>query len=113
MSSVRTTDGPYLYRTKTGKLLMIWSSFSKGGYTVGIADSASGKLQGPWKQQAKPLFTEGGGHGMIFKKFDGTLMLVLHQPNRDEERPHLFELEDTGDTIRIKQGHSISPVNKN
>lgn len=108
----RVTDGPYLYRTKTGKLLLIWSSFGKGGYTVGIAVSASGKLKGPWQQQAQPLFTEDGGHGMIFKKFDGTLMLVLHQPNKGDERPHLFELEDLGDTIRIKQGATTSPATK-
>ena len=28
-------------------------------------------------------------------------MLVLHQPNRATERAHLFELEDTGETLRI------------
>ena len=25
------TDGPYLYRSKTGKLMMVWSSFGAGG----------------------------------------------------------------------------------
>jgi beta-xylosidase len=95
------TDAPYLYRTRTGKLLMIWSSSGKGGYTTGIAVSESGKLAGPWIQQPDPLYANDGGHGMIFKRFDGTLMLVLHAPNRATERAHLFELEDTGDTIRI------------
>jgi len=100
----RITDGPFIHRTKTGKLLMIWSSFSKGGYSVGIAVSESGKLKGPWKQQDTPLFAKNGGHGMIFRKFDGTLMLVLHQPNNSrKERAQIFELEDTGGTIRIRQ----------
>lgn len=32
----------------------------------------------------------------------GTLMLVLHSPNsRRAERALLFELEDTGDTVRL------------
>lgn len=98
------TDGPYLYRSKSGKLFMIWSSFGTGGYTVGIAISASGKVRGPWTQQAEPLFADGGGHGMIFKRFDGQLMLVLHQPNDGgRERARLFELEDTGDTLHIKK----------
>lgn len=100
----RVTDGPYLYRSRSGKLLMIWSSFGKGGYTVGVASSDSGKLRGPWTQQAEPLFAEHGGHGMIFKRFDGQLMLVLHQPNETgRERARLFELEDSGDTLRIKK----------
>ena len=97
------TDGPYLYRSRSGKLFMIWSSFGKGGYTVGVAVSANGKLRGPWTQQAEPLFAEDGGHGMIFRRFDGQPMLVLHQPNKTgQERARLFELEDTGETLRIK-----------
>jgi hypothetical protein len=97
------TDAPYLWRTRTGKLLMIWSSFGTGGYTVGIAESESGKLAGPWKQQPTPLFAEDGGHGMIFRSFDGKLMLILHQPNKGGlERARLFELEDTGETLRIR-----------
>ena len=95
------TDGPFLYQSKSGKLFMIWSSGGKNGYTLGIAISDSGKLKGPWHQQEAPLFAEDGGHGMIFKRFDGQLMLVLHAPNQTTERARLFELEDTGETLRI------------
>ncbi len=97
------TDGPYLFPSKSGKLFMIWSSFGAHGYTTGVAISTSGKVRGPWTQQADPVFSEDGGHGMIFKRFDGELMLVLHQPNkRPLERARLFELEDTGETLRIE-----------
>ncbi len=100
------TDGPYLYRTRAGRLLMTWSSFANGAYTTGIAISESGRLRGPWRQQAEPLFTDDGGHGMTFRRFDGGLMFVLHQPNRPpNERARLFELEDTGDTIRIVKSY--------
>jgi hypothetical protein len=96
------TDGPYLYRSRSGKLFMIWSSFSAGGYTTGVAVSNSGKLKSPWVQQTEPLFSDDGGHGMIFKRFDGQLMLVLHQPNkRPDERARFFEIEDTGETLKI------------
>lgn len=82
---------------------MLWSSGGAQGYTTGIAVSQSGKIEGPWTQVREPLFQADGGHAMIFKQFDGTLMLVLHQPNRGRlERARLFELEDTGDSIRIK-----------
>ncbi len=41
-------------------------------------------------------------HGMIFHRFDGTPMVVLHHPNRSpNERALLFELEDDGDTLVI------------
>ena len=98
------TDGCFLYRTKTGSLLMIWSSFSNGNYAVGIAESTSGTVFGPWKQQTEPLFTKDGGHGMIFTAFDGKPYIVLHQPNNPggAERAKLFELEDLGHTIKIK-----------
>ena len=95
------TDGPYLYKSKSGKLFMIWSSGGATGYATGIAISDSGQLKGPWRQQAAPLYADDGGHGMIFRRFDGQLMLVLHQPNQATERARLFELEDTGETLRI------------
>lgn len=96
------TDGPWLYRSKSGKLFMPWSSFSHTGYTVGVAVSASGKLGGPWTQNPEPLYTEDGGHSMFFKRFDGQLMMALHSPNGGPDtRIHLFEIEDTGDTLRV------------
>jgi arabinan endo-1,5-alpha-L-arabinosidase len=94
------TDGPYLHKGKTGKLYMVWTSGGAGGYTEGIAISASGKLAGPWTHQAEPIFT-GGGHGMLFTTFDGKLMNVLHAPNNMGARPRIFEMEDTGETLRI------------
>lgn len=97
------TDGCFLYRTKTGRLLMIWSSFGDHGYTVGIARSRSDKLKGPWEQVKAPLVAQDGGHGMLFKTFDGRLMMPIHHPNSGAIRMRLFELEDCGDTLRLKR----------
>ena len=95
------TDGPYLKINKAGKLMMIWTSFNKGIYTMGVAYSESGKLAGPWIQQKEPVYNQHGGHGMLFETFDGKLMTVLHAPNNRESRPHIFELEDDGETLCI------------
>ncbi|NLX54166.1 MAG: family 43 glycosylhydrolase [Planctomycetaceae bacterium] len=96
------TDGPALYRSKSGKLFMLWSSFTDTGYTTGVVVSDSGKVAGPWRHAPEPLFRQDGGHAMIFRTFDGALMVSLHSPNRSpDERCHLFEVEDTGDTLRI------------
>ena len=95
------TDGPYLYTGKTGKLYMVWSSYTQTGYTEGIAISESGRLTGPWRHQAEPLYDKDGGHGMLFTTFDGTLMNVLHSPNNRDAQPRIFEMQDTGETLRL------------
>ena len=97
------TDGCFLYRSKTGKLLMMWSSFKDGTYAVGLAESDTGKIIGPWRQQKEPIFV-GGGHSMLFTDFEGRLCLVLHSPNSPggKERAKIFEVEDLGNTLRVK-----------
>jgi beta-xylosidase len=98
------TDGPELFRTKKGTLLMLWASYMKNelgrdGYVQTLARSKSGEIQGPW-EQLPPLIGNDSGHGMLFRSFDGKLMLVLHQPFRNA-RGKLYEMEDTGDGLRV------------
>jgi beta-xylosidase len=98
------TDGCELFRTKSGTLLMLWSSYaptSNGGgkYVQTLARSKSGKLQGPW-EQLPPLIGDDSGHGMLFRTFEGQLMLVLHQPFQNA-RGKLYEMEDAGDNLRV------------
>jgi hypothetical protein len=100
------TDGPFLYRTRSGKLLMLWSSYRDGLYMETVAYSTSGKLHGPWKQQA-PLVGDDSGHGMLFRSFDGKLMLVLHHPFRNAHA-QIFEIEDAGDKLVLKGQLSVS-----
>lgn len=95
------TDGPCLYRTRNGKLLMLWSSYRDGLYVETLAYSETGKLRGPWTQ-GDVLVGNDSGHGMLFESFDHKLMLVLHQPFR-QAHGKLFEVEDMGDTLRIKR----------
>jgi hypothetical protein len=94
------TDGPFLYRTRKGKLVMLWSSYRNGLYMETLAYSVSGKIKGPWRQSA-PLVGDDSGHGMLFHSFDGKLMLVLHQPFR-QAHAKLFLMQDTGDSIAVK-----------
>lgn len=100
----KVTDGCFLYRSpRSGKLFMIWSTFIPGSeYCVLLAESQSGKLRGPWINQ-QPIYKKNGGHGMIFRTFDGRLMMALHQPNSGgKERLHLLEIADNGDTLDVK-----------
>src|SRR5574344_1428812 len=51
----KVTDGPYLFRTGTGRLGMIWTSWVYDVYTQGVAYSKSGNLDGPWVQEKLPI----------------------------------------------------------
>ncbi len=96
------TDGPFIYRMPSGKLLMLWATLGWFGYTQLMAISESGSIHGPWTQHQRPLFMDDGGHGMIFHRFDGAPMLTLHHPNHPpHERPLIFELEPDGDAFAI------------
>ena len=91
------TDGPFMHKTKDGKLLMIWSSNNKKGrYSMGVAYSSNGSITGEWKHCANSLSNLDGGHGMIFKSFDGQLYMTMHSPNNPHgaERPRLFAIEE-------------------
>lgn len=89
------TDGPFLYRMQNDELVMMWSTSGQDGYTLGLARSVSGKPQGPWKQDDKPLFANNGGHGMLFRTFEGQLCLTIHAPNNHpKERPVIFRMQE-------------------
>lgn len=100
----RVTDGPFFYRGAADRLFMIWSTGGEAGYTLGYAVSAQGNILGPWQQSATPLFARDGGHGMIFRAFDGRLLLSLHQPNDSpNERPLWMEIaERDGEMIVVE-----------
>jgi hypothetical protein len=90
------TDGPFLHRTKSGRLLMLWSTIGPEGYTLGYAFSSTGDILGPWVQAKTPLFGRDGGHGMIFRSFGGGLFLTLHHPNKSpNERARFIPIEET------------------
>lgn len=101
----KVTDGPYVFKTQTGKLGMIWTSWVHDVYTQGVAYSTSGKLEGPWVQKPKPITPPNYGHGMIFKTFDGKLLLCCHSHDSSTGRyiriPAYFLLDDSGDELKI------------
>ena len=94
--------GPFLYRTRNGSLVMIWSSTFSGKSAITVARSVTGKVRGPWKQ-ADTLLRDGSLPGTIFTTFDGRLMMAVHQPaERAGAKVRLVELTDAGDTLRLK-----------
>lgn len=96
------TDGPFLRRLHDGTLIMLWSSIAPTGYAMGVSRSQSGHVTGPWRHEAKPLWSEDGGHGMIFETFEGQPMLALHSPNvTPHERARFVEIGEIPGGIRV------------
>jgi hypothetical protein len=108
------TDGPEVYRTPDGALLMLWSTYEKnvneddgtvsGTYVETWAVSRSGRLEGPW-QQRRPLIRRDSGHGMLFHAFAEhggreQLMMVLHRPFNNA-RGKLYDVKFAGSELRI------------
>lgn len=101
----RVTDGPYLFKTATGRLGMIWTSWIYNVYTQGVAYSASGTLDGPWIQEKDPITPPDYGHGMLFRTLDGKWLMSVHSHKNVKGRyiriPHFFEVDLSGDKLVV------------
>lgn len=101
----KVTDGPYLFRTASGRLGMIWTSWVYDVYTQGVAYSQNGTLNGPWIQEKEPVTPPNYGHGMIFRTLDGKTLMSLHSHINNNGRfhriPHLFEVDLSGDKLVV------------
>lgn len=110
----RVTDGPWLFRTGTGRLGIIWTSWVYSDYTMGVAYSESGTLAGPWIQEPNPVTPPNYGHGMIFTDLEGQTILSAHSHSvvngRYIRRPHFWHVDITGDKLVIISP-TVSPLN--
>lgn len=101
----KVTDGPYLFRTGTGRLGMIWTSWVDDVYTQGVAYSLSGTLDGPWQHEPEPITPPNFGHGMLFKTLDGQWLMSVHSHKnvngRYLRKPCLFEVDLSGDKLVV------------
>ncbi|MDD4655356.1 MAG: glycoside hydrolase family 43 protein [Bacteroidales bacterium] len=94
------TDGPQMFRTQTGKLGMLWSSWGKERYAQGIAYSESGTIAGPWVQEEEAFMANNSGHGMLFKTFEGKLIFVVHHASENGPRkPQYWNVDDSGNKL--------------
>lgn len=96
-------DGPCLHRTRSGKLLMLWSSWGARGYAVGLAYASNGEIDGEWIHVEAPFYGENGGHGMLFEDNGDELQYILHYPNDlYKERPQCMKVKETDDLLYLE-----------
>lgn len=111
------TDAPFLYKARNGELLLLWSSYSVpnysdegfGGYTVAIARSASGRIEGPWTHDDRLLMDRNAGHSSLFRDGDGHLWISTHYPDtpHGQERPLFLRLEELDHGLALADGGPI------
>ena len=90
-------EGPFFHKTANGKLLMLWSSHTgPDNYAEAVSYTINGSIFDDWKHCDKFLMDKNGGHGMLFKAFDGTLKFTLHSPDTPfgEERAVIHMVEE-------------------
>lgn len=75
------TDGPFMVKQHSGRLVMLWSSFDANGYVEAVAVSDNGSIKGNWNHCRNLLSAEDGGHGMIFRDQSGNAFFSMHRPN--------------------------------
>ena len=99
----QVTDGPWLFRTQTGRLGMVWTSWVGKVYTMGVAYSKSGSIDGPWVQDPEPILPPNYGHGMLFHDWRGRLLMACHSHDDSSGHyvriPHYFLMDDEGDEL--------------
>lgn len=101
----RVTDGPWLFKTGSGRLGMIWTSWIFGDYTMGVAYSVSGSVFGPWIQEPDPITPPNYGHGMIFRDLTGRDILSAHSHSvvngKYLRKPTFWEVDLSGDKLKV------------
>lgn len=97
------TDACYMYKATNGDLVMFWSKYVDGKYSIITSRSKSGSLFGEWTHDTTPLFKDDGGHPMVFTDFNGKLRIAFHENsgNKGYERPVVYYLEDDNGSLRI------------
>lgn len=94
------TDGPQMFRTQTGRLGMLWSTWGDERYLQVVCYSESGTIAGPWIQEEKPFLGNNSGHGMLFRTFEGELRYIVHHSEPGGGRkPQLWTVDDSGDKL--------------
>tara|TARA_R100001369_G_scaffold75367_1_gene104244 strand:+ start:4388 stop:5416 length:1029 start_codon:yes stop_codon:yes gene_type:complete len=101
----KVTDGPFLFRTGTNRLGMIWTSWQSDVYVQGVAYSESGNLNGPWIHEKEPITPANFGHGMLFKNLQGNWLMAVHSHEvingKYHRVPHLFEVDLSGNSLVV------------
>ena len=105
-------EGPFLFDTEGGELGILFSTYINEESAIGVAYSEKGHgLNGPWHIETEPLLRDNNRHPMMFKDFDGTLVMVVNKDtiinNKQTSVPRIIEMDDQLDKLKIKRYYNF------
>lgn len=100
---------PFMFDTRGGELGILFDTTVDGLSAIGVAYTEKDHgLNGPWHIEQEPLLTGGVGGPMMFKDYDGTLVMAVHRDTVvggvKKSIPQFMKMDSQFDKLKVK-GH--------
>ncbi|MBQ4064190.1 MAG: family 43 glycosylhydrolase [Bacteroidaceae bacterium] len=102
-------QAPFMFDTRGGELGILFDTEIDGESAIGVAYTEKDHgLNGPWHIEPTPLLTGNVGGPMLFKDYDGTLVMALHKDTIvggvKKSIPQFMKMDSQFDKLKVK-GH--------
>lgn len=102
-------QAPFMFDTRGGELGILFDTTIDGASAIGVAYTEKDHgLNGPWHIEPQPLLTGNVGGPMLFKDYDGTLVMALHKDTVvggvKKSVPQFMKMDSQFDKLKVK-GH--------
>lgn len=100
---------PFMFDTRGGELGILFDTTIDGTSAIGVAYTEKDHgLNGPWHIEQQPLLVGDVGGAMLFKDYDGTLVMAMHKDTIVEgvkkSIPRFMKMDSQFDKLKVK-GH--------
>lgn len=99
-------EAPFLFYTEKGRMGILFTTTIAGKRALGVAYSSTGHLNGPWVMEPRPLMNDGTGSAMLFRDFDGALVMAVDKDTViggvAKRVPRLLKADTEFDNLEIK-----------
>lgn len=104
-------ESPYLFYCGEDVMGMLFTTYKEGEKRIGAAYSETGTLDGPWVVEGEPLVDDNLGGAMLFKDYDGTLVMVAAADTVvggvARSVPRLMKCDSQFDKLQIKGNYKF------
>ena len=99
-------EAPFLFVTDGGRMGIIFTTCIGDERALGVAYTETGHLDGPWVIEPEPFMTGNVGSAMMFKDYDGTLVMAVQKDTvidgKQRHLPRLYKMESQFEKLQIK-----------
>lgn len=100
-------QAPFMFDTRGGELGILFDTTIDGVSAIGVAYTEKDHgLNGPWHIEQQPLLTGGVGGPMLFKDYDGTLVMAMHKDTVvdgiKKSIPQFIKMDSQFDKLKVK-----------